>query len=174
METDVLLWIALTNGLTNAITGVIIGLMMYWYGKRQGEHSKRLLQAEIKAYIKEDLFKDLKEAITTQVSETTKGIFGPFARSVNGEIPEVAKEWAERNPGVFGMLAKIGQSAVMNKMAKALGAPKEVRDYVKMLSMGQLAGPSQPTQQQNQIMMPPDNGIPDGLPYLQQALKGKY
>ena len=153
-----LLWIALTNGLTNALTGLIIGMFMYYYGKRQGEKSKEVLKEEIQAYIKGELFTDLKGAIQKEVSDTTKGIFGPFAKSVNGEVPEVARQWANENPGIMSMLLGVGKAAAVNKAAKMLGVPKEVKDYLKMAAQGMVLPQGPPPEQvQNQPIVTQGN-----------------
>ena len=172
MDLNLLLWIAFTNAITNGITGLIIGLFMYWYGKKQGEKSYTLIKAEIQNYIKTDLLEDLKEAIGKQVSDTTKGIFGPFARSVNGEMPEVVSAWAKDNPGVMQMMMNVGKGAVVTKMAKALGVPKDVRDALKGYATSMMLpqqGQYPIQQQQTPEIQQGSGGLP---PNVAKALSG--
>jgi len=139
-----LLWIAITNAVTNGITGLIIGMFMYYYGKRQGEKSKELLKNEINSYIENDLFKKLSEVIQKKVSDATKGVWGPYAKSVHGETPQAVMSWAKENPGMLPMLMGIFKSALVNRLAKDMGLPKEVKDYLKLYSQGMItnAGPN--------------------------------
>ena len=169
MDLMILLWIALTNAFTNGITGLIIGLFMYYYGKKQGEKSKDILKAEIKTYIQDDLLDDLKDSIGNQV----KGVFGPFAKSVNGEMPEVAREWAQANPGMMQLLMNVGKGAVITKMAKTLGVPKEVRDALKGYSMNLMTGGSpdpEPMVQGPNVVLPTNMG-PQGQQKFIETMK---